>query len=94
MIDRGTFDTFALLWERARCIAVVPLHRRYPVAHALRLEPEQAAKSVANDFLSALTELSRAYGIAIGDGAQLFVMEAGDEAFGYSADDESRLIRA
>ena len=43
-------------------------------------------------FLTGLTDLSRQTGIAISGSPELFIMEAEDHAFAYTADAESRLI--
>ena len=42
-------------------------------------------------FLAELGELSRRFGLAIGDGASLYVMEPEDYARAYLASDESGL---
>lgn len=53
---------------------------------------ERTAASVDLDgFLTALGDLSRRFGLAIGDGAQLYVMEAEDYQRSYLANDESDL---
>ena len=44
-----------------------------------------------DDFLAELGELSRRFGLAIGDGACLYLMEPEDFARSYTADDESAL---
>lgn len=45
-------------------------------------------------FLAELTALSERYGIAIGDGADLYELEPDDRLSSYRADAESRLTRA
>nr|NUR37549.1 hypothetical protein [Sphingomonas sp.] len=61
------------------------------------LEPKSASresepKSVDLDgFLAQLADLSRRFGIAIGDGAQLYVMETEDYQRAYRTSDESDL---
>lgn len=54
---------------------------------------EQSGKNdhSLDDFLAELGELSRRYGLAVGDGALLYVMEPEDHTRAYTANDESAL---
>ena len=52
---------------------------------------ESAPTADLNGFLAALGELSRQYGIAIGDGASLYLMEREDYARSYVTSDASEL---
>lgn len=55
--------------------------------------PESEGSDKLPSFLKALTELSDRYGIAIGDGAELYEMEPEDRLAAYDADADSRLTR-
>ena len=65
------------------------------MATVLTRKPEQRTTDIAHNtletFLTELGELSRRHGIAIGDGASLYVMEQEDYARSYLASDESEL---
>lgn len=67
----------------------MPSHLR--LVTTASLDPDGSDNVTA--FLSALTALSERFGIAIGDGAELYEMEPDDRLFTYHADAESRLSR-
>ena len=55
---------------------------------------EQSTNPTLDAFLAELAELSRRHGIAIADGADLYVMEPEDFARSYQASDDSVLTFA
>lgn len=61
--------------------------------HTQEQKPDPELSHKMEDFALALTELSHEYGIGI-EGAMLYQMEPDDIAFGYTVDNDSRLIRA
>jgi hypothetical protein len=67
-----------------------------PHLRLIRTVPELESHDSADltGFLIALTALSERYGIAIGDGVELYELEPDDRLSSYHADTEGRLIRA
>ena len=72
--------------------------RSFVEAYAVREQPrrpggERVEAGDLEGFLSALTDLSHSYGLAVSGAPELFLMERDDYAYAYVCDADGRLVR-